>query len=85
MIITGLSNCPHCGTMMHMGYACGEHFIFPNGFGCMWCRGYTEMHSTMEQTRDAWNNACERELASGLLYTKIHCPYCGAKIDGKEG
>jgi hypothetical protein len=60
MIITGLSDCTNCGCKMHMGYACGEHFVFPSGIGCDWCRGYTEMHSTLEQTLDAWNKACER-------------------------
>ncbi len=73
MLDTGLSRCVNCGCMMHMGYACGEHFVFPNGNGCDWCNDFTEMHSTMEQERDVWNAACEtrRYIKDGRIHTAL--------------
>lgn len=74
MIDNSLLPCANCGTKMHMGYACGEHFVFPDGVGCDWCQGFVEMHASMQQERNVWNKACRR---GAYIVGNGHMPQIG--------
>ena len=51
-----LSACPVCGVPPHMGYCCGEHFIYGANPDCPYCgTAFTEMHTNEQEEIKAWN------------------------------
>lgn len=55
-----LKPCPVCRRIPHLGYCCGEYFIFGEYPDCPGCgTAFTEMHSSPELEVDAWNRRAE--------------------------
>lgn len=52
-----LAPCPVCGQTPHLGYCCGEYFVYGDNPKCPCCGGtnFCEMHSNLRQEIEAWN------------------------------
>ena len=57
-----LKPCPICRTVPKIGYACGEYFVSGDDDDCPGCGfAFTEMHSSEQQMREAWNRMADGE------------------------
>lgn len=54
-----IPSCPKCGSIMKVGYACGEYFIYPAGMregkGCEICR-HVPMHGWVKPVLEDWKD-----------------------------
>ena len=55
-----LKPCPQCGKPPHLGYCCGEYFIYGDDPDCPFCgTAFVEMHSSIDPEIEAWNRRAE--------------------------
>ena len=67
-----LKPCPQCGVPPHIGYCCGEYFIYGDDPECPYCgNSFTEMHASEQGEIEAWNRR-EEKMANKKRLTEKH-------------
>ena len=55
-----LKECPACGKIPKIGYACGDYYVYGGDDDCPGCGlTFTEMHSSEVREVEAWNRRAE--------------------------